>query len=96
MFRLALQLGRTVSELEDSLSSSELVEWMALYEMEPWGVWRDNYHHAMQCALLANVHRGKNQSAVSAADFMLKDEQERREKETAHFLKSLDVLSRKH
>lgn len=48
-FRLALALGRTVAELERSLSHSEFVEWCAFYSYEPWGCevddqrWRQHY-----------------------------------------------------
>ncbi len=34
---LARTLGRTVAELEHTMSPGELVEWQALWELEPWG-----------------------------------------------------------
>ena len=34
MFHLARELGMTVGELGDRMSSTELVEWMALYKIE--------------------------------------------------------------
>jgi len=34
MFHLARELGMTVAELGDRMSSTELVEWMALYKIE--------------------------------------------------------------
>jgi hypothetical protein len=37
MFRLALALGRTVEELGRELSSAEFTEWLAFYELEPFG-----------------------------------------------------------
>jgi len=43
LFALAGHLGRTVSELEEELSSAELTEWIALLSIEPWGPYRDDY-----------------------------------------------------
>lgn len=50
MFRLALGLGMTVSELEERMTYSELVEWIAFYRMEPWGCEVEDSRMAMQCA----------------------------------------------
>jgi hypothetical protein len=33
MFRLALDLGKTIQEIERETSSSELIEWVAYYEL---------------------------------------------------------------
>ena len=43
MFRLALALGRTVAELQQTLSAAELVEWMAFYRIDPWGGYRAGF-----------------------------------------------------
>ena len=91
---MALALGRTVNELEYSLSSSELMEWVALYELEPFGVGRDNDHAAMQTAMLANINRGKNVPAFKIDDFMLKDREDQRQRETAVFLKGLEQVAK--
>jgi hypothetical protein len=37
LFRLALALGKTVGEIERTMSAYELREWMALSSLEPWG-----------------------------------------------------------
>ena len=37
VFRLALALGMTVSELVKKMSVSEFLGWAAYYEIEPWG-----------------------------------------------------------
>jgi hypothetical protein len=66
---LALGLGRTVGELECSLSPRELADWQAYYLLEPWGAWRDNYHAGLVAARLSNLFRGKKAKPVSPADF---------------------------
>lgn len=48
MFRLALALGCTVSELTARLSSKELVEWWAYSNLEPWGDRRADLRSAIQ------------------------------------------------
>ena len=93
MFRLALALGRTVSELETSMSSSEFREWMAYYSMEPFGQWRDNWHFAQLTALMFNVNSGKGNS-LTVDDFMYRDAeaaQDKKDMETLARLNSLGV-----
>lgn len=44
---------------------------MEYYALEPFGAERDNLHAALIASTIANVHRGKNQKAFKAEDFML-------------------------
>jgi hypothetical protein len=37
MYRLALKLGRTVTELESTMTRSEFLEWIAFYKLHPFG-----------------------------------------------------------
>ena len=62
-----------MAELEVSLGSAELSEWIAFYELEPFGPRRDNYHAGMISSVLANIHRAKGAKAISPSDFMLED-----------------------
>lgn len=55
LFRLALALGCTVGELSDRVSSSEIVEWMAYYNIEPWGSSIEGLRHACTASTVANV-----------------------------------------
>lgn len=94
LFRLALSLGRTVAELESTMSSSEFEEWCEYYTMEPFGAWRDNYHAAQLCALTYNVHRGKQQPA-KLADFFYIDQETKSDAKAAEFFARLDSLGAK-
>lgn len=91
--RLALALGRTVSELDNTLSSSEFVEWMAYYTIEPWGQWRDNWHSAQIAALLYNVNSSKKQ--LTTNDFMYHDQESAQEKQDFEFLSRLDSVAKR-
>jgi hypothetical protein len=79
----------------DDMPSSELSEWMAFYEMEPFGPTRDNIHSAMICSLLHSAFRGKRQEPMSVSDFMLKDVQEQKESDTAQFMTGLRSLAKR-
>lgn len=37
MHRLALRLGKTVAQLRAELDVAELVDWLAYWDVEPWG-----------------------------------------------------------
>lgn len=64
------------------MGGAELVEWVAYYELEPFGARRDNWHAGIIAALLANIHRAKGAKAVSPSDFLLEDPGERAKKRT--------------
>ncbi len=94
MFTLALALGRTVSELEASMSSSEFSEWIEYYQLEPFGQWRDNWHAAQIAALLFNANRGKTQQPLKAQDFMFATEEEQAQRKQDEFFASLASLAK--
>jgi hypothetical protein len=64
-FKLALCLGKTVGELERSISSVELSEWMAWDQLDklpdPW------WQMGKICAVIAEILTGK---AASPEDFI--------------------------
>jgi hypothetical protein len=70
MFRLALALGRTVAELQQTLSAAELVEWLAFYRIDPWGGYRADLGAAMVASTLANVHRTASSQPFTPDDFI--------------------------
>jgi len=59
-----------VAELLDRISSAELTEWAAFYQLEPFGTEVDMLGHAITAATIANVNRGKGHKALSPKDFM--------------------------
>jgi hypothetical protein len=70
VFRLALALGRTVAELERSLSSAELTEWAGYSLLEPFGQQRADDGQRGIMALLYNANRAPKAKAVEPSDFM--------------------------
>jgi hypothetical protein len=65
-------LGRTVEELLDSLSASELAEWSAFYSLEPWGADAAFLRSGIIASLIANVNRDTKKKAepFTPQDFM--------------------------
>lgn len=56
-----------------SISSSEMVEWMAFYRLDPWGEWRDDLRAGVGSSIAANLHRKKGVKLSRAEDFILFD-----------------------
>lgn len=69
MFRLALALGRTVAELEQTMSGQELTEWIAYDSLEPFGDQRADLRAGIVAATMANCHRSRGDS-FKPQDFM--------------------------
>jgi len=84
MFRLALKLGKTVSQLSRELSSKELTEWMAFYSLEPFDDLRADLRAGIISSTIANAHRTKGK-AFKPSDFMpyLEKEEENLDEATA-------------
>jgi len=70
VFRLALALGRPVREMLASLGSDELTEWMAYYQLEPFGDYRADYRSGVVASTFANAHRAKDANPFRPEDFM--------------------------
>lgn len=71
MFLLALKLGRTVAELEVTLTYNELIEWRVYYEETHFGELRADRRNAELLALTFNVNRSHKQAPKTSDDFML-------------------------
>jgi len=85
-------LGRTVAELENELSASELSEWQAFYRLEPFGDVRANWHAAVVAQIIAQAFSfGGGRPKV--ADFMWQSEGERRRAREAATIAWLDERS---
>ncbi len=94
MFRLALALGRTVAELEQSMTCAEFSEWQAYYVLEPFGAWRDNWHSAQIASLIYNTNRGRS-PPVKMSEYMYQDPQTVQDAADAETLAWLSAKARK-
>jgi len=70
VFRLALAMGRPVREMLASMGSDELTEWMAYYQLEPFGDYRADYRSGVVASTFANAHRAKDANPFRPEDFM--------------------------
>lgn len=73
MFRLCLALGYPHPDyLLRMLTSRQITEWLAYYDLEPWGETRADLRAGIVASTLANCHRDPKQrpEAYRAVDFM--------------------------
>jgi Protein of unknown function (DUF4035) len=59
-----------VRELLGRLSSAEIGEWLAYYELEPFGEWRADLRAGIIASTVFNMNRGEHAAPARAADFM--------------------------
>lgn len=68
---MALRLGyASPARMLSEMRPSELGMWAAFYTVDPWTEERADMRAGIVASTLANVHRGRNTRAFSAADFM--------------------------
>lgn len=53
------------------MSSRELTELEAFYEIDPWGEQRADMRNALLCAAIVNANRGRKRRATHPKTFML-------------------------
>lgn len=59
-------MGMTVREMLARMGSDELTDWIAFYDLEPWGEERRlaDYRAGVIAATIMNLFRGKGKSAI--------------------------------
>jgi hypothetical protein len=82
-----------VAEIDKTMTSSELTHWIAYDNIEPFGAIRDNIHAGIIAAMVGNPY--KKGKPLSPVDFLLKDPEEQREKETAKFFNWLKASAKR-
>jgi hypothetical protein len=86
---LALGVGRVdVDQMLEEIPSTLLVEWMAFFEIEPWGYDAANWRSGIVSATVANVKRKPGTKAFYPADFMPVRKQQQSPAEMIAALKS--------
>ena len=67
MFIVALALGKTVREIEDSMPATELTEWALFYAQHPFGEVRADFRAAIVASTVSASAGNKN---AKPSDFM--------------------------
>ncbi|MDF7657637.1 DUF4035 domain-containing protein [Erwiniaceae bacterium L1_54_6] len=78
---LALRLGRTLHELRETLTASELKMWLAFDRLSPIGDWRGDVQAAQISTALLNAQGAK----ASISEMVLKWGQAEEEEEISGF-----------
>lgn len=61
-----------MAEVQRTISGREFAEWLAYYQIEPWGEERADLRAGIVASTVANVHRTKSQKAYKPEDFVPK------------------------
>lgn len=67
--RIAIALGMSVRRAKHEISSAEYADWVALFELEPWGGYIDDLRAGTLMSLIYNINRSRDAPAARAADF---------------------------
>lgn len=59
-----------MAELQERMSSREFTEWMAFYQVEPFGRQAEDLGVGIISATIANANKGKRGKTYTAQDFM--------------------------
>ena len=59
-----------VREMLARMGSDEFSEWLAFYQLEPFGDYRADYRSGVVASTFANAHRVKDASPFRPEDFM--------------------------
>ena len=66
----------SVSEAQQRISASEFAEWMAFYQIEPFGEDRHDLRHGILCSVIAGLFASKG-NAPKPEDFIPRFDEER-------------------
>jgi len=85
---LALRLGRTLQELRDTLTASELKMWIEFDRISPIGDWRGDVHAAQISVATLNAQGGK----FTIPDVMLKWGEQEEDREISELEEWMSAL----
>lgn len=74
--------GRTVEELNETMTVDEFLTWAAYMTIEPFGDDRADWRNAMSLAMQANMNRKKGSSAIPVHKFLLRFDNQIKPKRT--------------
>jgi hypothetical protein len=60
----------SVADCQERISSAEYTDWVAYYNIEPFGPKRDDLRGAQICAVLANINKGRRSKKYKTTDFL--------------------------
>lgn len=85
----------SVGQAQARIGSAEFTDWLAYYQLEPFGEERADLRHAVLCALVANIFRGKGRRA-KLTDFMPRFDEEPRPQSLADMRAVMERFTAAH
>lgn len=95
-FKVARSLGKTVQELLETITYSELIEWFIFFELDPPIENRTEISSAIVASTIANINRQKNSKVYGLEDFIPKYQSEKKEFKSVSWqenLKKIELLN---
>jgi hypothetical protein len=92
--RLAALLGRTVGEMRATLPWDEYCSWLAYWQVEPWGPWRDNVHAAIIAREVTRANpRLRRGAKLDLASYMVIDPEQRQRAANERVVSMLQAMA---
>lgn len=92
-FRVAALLGRTVEELQASMTGEEFANWCAFYSLEPWGYGAATWRMAVLATTTAN-YSGNIRKPVEITDFIPGAKRRDRQQSPAEMRRVIEGMAR--
>lgn len=71
LFRIASLLGRRVDQIIAEMSADEFLEWVAFYDLEPWGFQAATWRAGVISSTVANyAGRSRKRADAKPSDFI--------------------------
>ena len=83
----------TVGRLLEEISSQELTEWQAFYNLEPFGEERADLRSAIVASTVANVNRNRKSKPVPLEAFLPRFEQETEDDRNARLMAKMEMVN---
>lgn len=94
-FRVAALLGRTVEELQSTMTGEEFAGWCAFYAIEPWGYEAATWRMAVLATTTANFS-GNTRKPLELADFIPGAKSTRRAQTPAEMRRVIEGMVRQN
>lgn len=92
--RLCLALGKTVPELLENMSSSELSMWKAYYAIEPFGEYRADLRAGLSTSTLVNMQ--SKRANTKPEDFLLEFKKRSPDVDHAAMMNRFNAMAKQH
>lgn len=84
-----------MEEAQERLSAKEFSEWLAYFQLEPWGEYRDDLRMGVLTVRVANALRSKDSQPTTLKDYIFRFDEDPEEKTEAEKQSQVEALYHK-